>query len=227
MNYFNLSLDDQTPYKTAGLNFEAVKWCEKLIAHFPDIKIDLFTSAAYCRLNDREPRFLTQYPDWIKQMNNLSSTNFRVGCHGYYHCRFSAKHQNSNNDEFQFLNESEAKVILEHMIKEFDASGLKYNKIFRPPGWKLSQPTAKVLTQMGFKIAGNKKYYDLLNGKVPGMKYIVSNWEMLDECKLTGNVLACGHTSNWCKNFFNEEVYNKVIKLLNTKQFEFKFLDGV
>ena len=53
MNIFNLSLDDMSSHPQAGLNFESIYWCEKLIVQFPDIKINLFVPAKYARLGQR------------------------------------------------------------------------------------------------------------------------------------------------------------------------------
>lgn len=222
---FNLSLDDQSPYPTAGLNFEAVNWCDKLIKRWPDLKIDLFVPAAYTRLGDTNFAFLTKYPDWVKRMNDLPRENYRINPHGYFHARLSAgKHPKSNNDEFQYLSEQQASTVLGHMLGEFEAAGLKYEKVFRAPGWKLSTSTAKVLTELGFTIAGNQHYYDVLKDRVPGMCYLITNWELREDCVLKGNVFAAGHTSTWCDNFFDEKVYNRVVRLLEAGEFEFKFL---
>lgn len=224
-NIFNLSLDDQSPYPTAGLNFEAIKWCDKLIKRWPEIKIDLFVPAAYTRLEDKDFSFLTQYPEWVKQMNDLPFSNYHINPHGYFHARLSAgKHPRSNNDEFQYLNGPQARMVLDHMIDEFETAGLKHEKVFRAPGWKLSMSTAKVLTEMGFVIAGNQQYYDILKDRVPGMKYLITNWELREDCALKGDVFAAGHTSNWCDNFFCGKVYDRVVRLLELRKFEFKFL---
>jgi hypothetical protein len=225
MSIFSLSLDDQSPYPTAGLNFEAIDWCDKLIQRWPGVKIDLFVPAAYSRLTDKEPRFLSNYPDWIKRMNDLPD-NYHINYHGYYHKRLSVKHGNSNNDEFQYLNRQQALTIVNHMMGEFQVAGLKAHKTFRAPGWKLSVDSANVLTELGFKIAGNKEYYDKLNGKVPGMQYSISNWDLNDDCVLSGDVFACGHTSVWTTNYFNEKALDRVLRLLDLRPFDFYFLNG-
>jgi hypothetical protein len=224
MSIFNLSLDDQSPHVNAGLDFEAIGRCSKLIQRWPCLKIDLFVPAAYMRLGG-QPHFLTQHIDWVKRMNDLPDSNYRICYHGYYHARQSIKYSASNNDEFQYLNELEARMVSEHMVKEFEMAGLKHCHTFRAPGWKLSASSAKVLTDMGFVIAGNQEYHDLLKDKVPSMRYITSNWDMNDECRLTGDVLAFGHTSNWCSNFLNEKVYDRVVQVLESREFEFRFLE--
>jgi hypothetical protein len=77
---------------------------------------------------------------------------------------------------------------------------------------------------MGFKIAGDQHYYNVLKDKVPGMRYLITNWELREECNINGDVFAAGHTSNWCDNFFSGKVYDRVVQLLERKQFDFKFL---
>ena len=223
MSIFSLSLDDCCPHPKCTPFPGVIHLCNKLIKRWPDLKIDFFTSAAYARLNE-DPYFLTQYPDWVKQMNDLPSKNFRVNCHSYYHRRLSAKHGNSNNNEMEKTSEKESRMLIEHMIGEFKTSGLKFERVFRPPGWHVGISAAKVLTEMGFVIAGNRKYFDLLKDKVPEMRYLITNWELREECILNGDVFAAGHTSNWCDNYFDKKTYDRVVKLLESRQFEFKFL---
>ena len=223
---FNLSLDDQSPHVKAGLNFEAVEWCLKLIERWPDLKVTLFIPAAFRRLGE-EPHFLTQYPAWVARMNSLPTHNFEFGTHSYYHSRLSVRYGNSANNEVEHTTYAETKLLVEHMIGEFDTAGLRHVGLYRAPGWHLGQPAAQALTDLGFTICGNQHYYGVLNGKVAGMKYVTSNWDCLSDCALAGDVLACSHTSNWTTNYFDQAVYNKVVRLLESREFEFRFLSEV
>jgi hypothetical protein len=228
VSIFNISLDDACSHPKANPFPEVIGWCDKLIKRWPDIKIDFFTSAAYARLNE-EPYFLSQHPEWVKQANALPQKNYRFNCHSYYHRRLSVKYGNSNNNEVEKTDEKETRLLIGHMLKEFDATGLKYSKVFRAPGFHIGVPAARVLTEMGFKIAGNQKYFDQLNGRVKNLRYGgIYNWDLNKECNITvGDVMACGHTSNWTTNYFCEPVYNMVVKLLESREFEFKFLDEI
>jgi hypothetical protein len=220
---FALSLDDAGPHPRCNPFPEVLRLCDQLILRWPDIKIDFFTSAAYARLNE-EPYFLSQYPEWVKQANALSPHNYVFNAHSYYHRRLSVKWSNSNNNEVEHTNERETKLLVEHMTKEFDAAGFKYRKVFRAPGFHLGQQAAKTITDLGFKIAGNQRYYDLLKDKVPGMRYVVSSG--IPDPTPTGDVLLYGHCSNWCKDYL-PLVYDRVVQVLESREFEFRFLEDV
>ena len=224
---FSLSLDDACPHPKCTPFSEVIFWCDKLIERWPNIKIDFFTSGAFARLNE-EPYFLTQYPEWIQKANELQDKNYRFNCHSYYHRRLNTKYDNSNNNEVEKTNERETKIIINYMLDEFNNAGLKYNKVFRAPGFHIGVTAAKVLTEMGFKISGDQRYYDLLKNKVKEMHYMVYNWDINDEYKLTeGDVFAAGHTSSWTTNYFCQKTYNRVVRLLESRPFEFKFLDEI
>lgn len=225
VSIFNLSLDDVCPCPQCDPFVESIKWCNKLIEKHPGIKIDFFIPAAFARLNE-QPHFLSKYPEWIKKMNDLPKENYGFNAHSYFHRRLSTKHGNSNNNEVEKTTEQETMLIIKHMEGEFALAGIKCRRIFRAPGFHIGASAAKALTDAGYKIAGDKRYYDILNGKVKGMKYCYHNWDLNDECQIKeGNVLAVGHTSLWCKNAFVEKTYDRVIRLLDSRSFEFKFLD--
>ena len=57
------------------------------------------------------------------------------------------------------------------------------------------------------------------------MKWVSYNWDMTKECKVTGDVIAYGHTSNWTNNYINEDRFNLIIDLLESDKFEFKFIE--
>lgn len=223
---FNLSLDDFSPHEKAGLHFESIKWCDKLITKYPDIKINLFVPAAYCRLGEN-PCFLTKNMAWVEQVKRLPD-NYRINLHGYYHRRLSQKHGNSNNDEWQFLNEQQARVLFSHMIDEFESCGLKYNKTFRPPGWKISTSSAKVLTEEGFVIAGDKGYFDAISGKVSGLKWVYYNWDLVSGPPKAEDIVAYGHTSSWTNNYMDETRYNMLSDYLDKhNNVSFSFIEDL
>lgn len=223
---FNLSLDDFSPHERAGLHFESIEWCNKLIDKYPDIKINLFTPAAYCRLGE-DPCYLTKNMKWVEQVKKIPS-NYRINLHGYYHRRLSQKHGPSNNDEWQFLNEEQAKILFTHMVGEFDSSGLKYYKTFRPPGWKISTSSAKVLTDNDFIIAGDKKYFDLISGKVSGLKWVYCNWDLVTNPPESECVVAYGHTSDWTNNYMNKERYQVIVEFLDRQRdVSFEFIEDL
>ena len=119
MRKFNLSLDDMSPHPRAGLNFESIEWCDKLIEDFPKLKVNLFVPAAYCRLGEDKPCYISQNKEWLDRLKSLSEKNYRINLHGLFHRRISKSHGNSNNDEWQHLKWKAAEVVADHMFTEF------------------------------------------------------------------------------------------------------------
>lgn len=223
MRKFNLSLDDFSPHPKAGLNFESIVWCDKLIKKYPGIKINLFVPAAYCRIGE-EPCYLTANPEWVKMVKALPD-NYRINLHGLFHRRTDGKHPVSNNDEFQYLSGAWVDSYIDTMMTEFKNAGLEYEKTFRPPGWKISLGSAKVLTSKGFIIAGNGVYHKLMKGKVKNLRWVSYNWDMTGVCKLPGNVVAYGHTSEWTNNYMDEARFMLLDRLLKSEPFDFRFIE--
>lgn len=221
MNRFNLSLDDYSPRN--GTN--DISWCFNLIKKYPDIKINLFVPAAYCRLGE-VPHYLSKNLEWVEYVNKLPKENFRINFHGLYHRRTGdPKHYNSNNDEFQFLNTEQAEKIVSRMINEFDIAGIEYKKIFRPPGWRISESAARVLTKKGFIIAGNKQYYKVISKKIKDVKWVSYNWDLTGPCNNLKDIIAYGHTSNWTNNYMDEDRFKLIDEALSKEDFEYVFME--
>ena len=226
MKKFNLSLDDFSPHPKAGLNFESIEWCDKLIEKYPDIKINLFVPAAYCRWGEK-PYYLSSHLEWVEKVNALPEKNYRINMHGLFHKSAKFRRPPSNNDEFQYLRAGSERVYVEKMIGEFEKAGLKFHKTFRPPGWKISSPAAKYLTESGFIIAGNSVYYDMLKHKVNNMRWVSYNWDMTKPCDIDGDVVAYGHTSSFTNNYMNETGFYLVDELLKNEEYEFRFIEDL
>lgn len=223
MRKFNLSLDDFSPHPRAGLNFESIHWCDKLIERYPDIKIDLFIPVRYKRLSDKTAYCLDiGQTEWCQRVQEfVKRANYSVCPHGVNHMReANKKYPASNNDEFQYIDEVTAQAKLGVIYYIFDKVGIKYDKVFRPPGWKLSVSAAKVLTKHDFIIAGNKEYYNILKHRVPGMKWVSYNYDLVGAVP-GGDIVSYGHTSNWTNNYFNEQKYHLVCDILDSDEFEF------
>lgn len=230
MNKFNLSLDDMSPHPKAGLNFESVKWCDKIIEKYPDFKVNLFVPAAYGRLG--EPHYNVSsdnHHEWVEKLNALSA-NYRINPHGYKHRRSRKdwdfhKGIESNNNEWENLTYAQAGMLLDNIEEDFEWVKIKYTKTFRPPGWHIGREAAKLLVDRGYKIAGNNVYYEKLKD-IPNIKWVSYNWDLLT-APPNENVIAYGHTSNWTTNYLNEERYNTIINFLNNKEFEFCFIEDM
>jgi hypothetical protein len=228
--YFSLTLDDFAPDPRTGLNFESIHWCDRLIQEFPGFTVNLFVPAAYCRLGEK-PHWLSENKEWVKRVNDLPN-NYKINMHGLYHRRskidykWHQKHE-SNNDEFEWISEGQANILIDRMINEFEDSGLRYVKTFRPPGWKISAGAATALTKHGFLIAGDDRYYDMLKDKVSGLKWVSKRWCLKAPLEKFDTVVAAGHTSNWAGDYFNEEMYNKVRNAMIEYNFTPVFLEKI
>lgn len=227
MAKFNLSLDDMSPHPKAGLNFESINWCDKIIEAYPDFKINLFVPAAYCRLGE-QPYYLSKNLEWVfnlKRIYESQPNNYRINFHGMYHRRTDKKHPDSNNDEFQYLNRKQTKKILQDMHNEFLMASIDFSWTFRPPGWKISKDACKELADYGFEcIAGSKEWEGAKEDAK--IKWVNYNWDLLTEPP-EGDIVAYGHTSNWTNNYMNEERYNTIMNFLQDKQFKFVFIEDI
>ena len=229
MKKFNLSLDDFNPHPGSGFYFESIWWCDKLIEKYPEIKIDLFVPGGFARLNDPSPFFLSKYPKWVEKVKRLPS-NYRINLHTYNHRRSRKDFKwhrgvESANNEWENLTYNEAVILLNLIEDEFKKVGLTYSNVFRPSGWHIGCEAAKLLTKRGYIIAGDTKYYKVLKDKVPGMKWVSYNWDMTGPCKVKGDVVAFGHTSEWCNNYMNRIRYNLIVSLLDSDKFDFRFIE--
>lgn len=225
MNKFCLTLDDYSPDPRTN----DLTWCDKLVERFPDIKVNLFVSAAYCRLGE-EPKCLSDYMEWVDVVAKNLSNNYRINLHGNNHRRTPkdfGPHNGkpvSNNDEWQYLSYGEAKLLGRVMLNEFDKVGLEHNFTFRPPGWKISKDAVRALQDLGIKcFAGDSKYRKLVKSELK-VKWIDWNWDLITEPP-AGDICAFGHNSNWCNNYIDKKRYNKIVKLLDSRDFDFVWVE--
>jgi len=218
MKRFNLNLDDFSPHPRTNNLF----WCNKLVDKYPEIKINLFIPAAYCRLGEK-PYYLSKYPEWVENTKKLPN-NYKINLHGFYHSRTDNRYLRSNNNEFEYLDRRETLIVLDNILSEFKKAGLRYDKTFRAPGWHISLDSVKVLTEAGYIIAGNKVYYKAYDGKVPNMKWVNYNYDFVSNIP-TEDIIAFGHTSDWTNNYMNEERFNQIDKILSKEEFQFNFIE--
>ena len=218
---FNLSLDDYSPRPQTN----DLYYTDKLIEKYPEIKIDLFVSSAYARLKDTNVYWLSQHAEWVNQVKALP-TNYRICLHGLHHRRSTQdfpwhRKPPSNNDEWQYLGYSQAIFLGRKMLDELNKCDIKYDRVFRPPGWKISEQAVKALKDLNIDcIAGSPKY------KVKSdIKWINFTWDLLSPYKGNGNIIAVGHTSTWNKNCMNEKTFRLIIEAIEAqKNIEFVHL---
>lgn len=235
MRKFNLSLDDMSPHPRAGLNFESIEWCDKLIEKYPFLCINLFVPTSYCRLGEGQNDYhISKYRDWVNKLDALPKLNYRINFHGVNHSRQYypsnqkryAKYPKSNNDEWQYLNYKDAQDLVTMMLQDFKAMGLSHVKTFRPPGWKVSKDAVRALQDAKFGvIAGSPEYYkkvkDVLN-----IKWVSYNYDLVSKIP-AGDIVAYGHTSDWTNNYLNEDKYNLICRILDSDNFSFHFIEDM
>lgn len=220
---FLLSLDDYSPHpKTNNLY-----WANKLVEKFPDIKIDLFVSAGYCRLKDEYPYYLYRHLDWVEQVKKLPG-NYRINLHGLLHRRSKKDFEwhtgiESNNNEWENLTYKQATFLLDSIENIFNKVELKFSKVFRAPGWHIGEEAVKLLSDRNYIIAGNEKYYKKYKN-VPKIKWTTYNWDLIEEPP-KNDIYAFGHTSDWTNNYLNEDKYNKIVEVLSKGKYEFYFIE--
>ena len=225
MRIFNLSLDDYSPHPDT----DNLYWCNKLVEKYSNIKIDLMVPAAFARINDKHPFYLSKNIQWVEMVKKLPD-NYSVCLHSMHHRRSTKdfkwhKLPESTNDEFRYLDYAKAELLLNMIEAEFKKVGLKHKKVFRPSAWKISTSATQLLTDRGYLIAGDNSYYKILKNKISEIKWVSYNWNMTSLCTLDKDILAYGHTSSWTNNYMDEERFNLVCDVLDKDKFEFKFIE--
>jgi len=220
----NISIDDVCPHPNSGVNI--LNCCFDLISCYPDIKFTLFVPMAYTRLNESTYN-LCDYFDFCDKIRNLPKKNFEFGWHGYHH----GINGKSHNDEFAYLEYSDANKIISLMFGVAEKAGIKqlFSPIFRPPAFRLSDGAFKALVDNGidvFALAPLKDYdYSYIDGSVK-----IFNWNaMPPKYPIVKNedLNIVYHASTWSNNLLDGE---KVVELKRFMQSQdsicFKYMMG-
>lgn len=149
-----LAVDDLHPKRT-GDDYGSLTRAASGVGPFlhvarnhPWLKIVLFVTAAWRWANCDPPlkphQFrLTRHPDWCRQLADALPANVCIGLHGHEH--YARSNLETPWVEFGELSLVEAHQRLSQMLAEFEAVGLPYRRIFRPPGWGLSRASEEAL----------------------------------------------------------------------------------
>jgi len=220
----NISIDDVSPHPQSDVG--VLDRCYELIEVFPKIKFTLFIPMCYTRLN--QPSYLiSKYPDFCKTLKGLSTDNFEIGYHGFYHGILDV----SSNDEFQWLNYDQAvdkfKLIEEEKNKA--DLGSVFKSIFRPPAWRMSSEAIRAAKDCGIKILAlsPKDYAKQTYGDLPFSDVVYYNVNPpFDELKLFEKTEMVYHACQWDKNYLSKNLAEelKVFLLENKNEFEFTFM---
>lgn len=221
-----ISIDDVSPHKLSGVN--AINNCLKLIDVFPDIKFILFIPIAYfrpcsgCNLKRIDTRThgpleLWKYEDFCKTLSDLPN-NFMFAYHGYYHGITEGWPKN-NNDEFKSLSYNEAKNKIELMLEGVNKSGLsdRFERIFRPPAWKISEEALKAFEEYEFKLALSKS---IVPNGIDGYKYYVDYCDCAPPKNplkepINNKIHIVYHACEWLDNYISDDNINDLIEYLN------------
>ena len=231
----NISIDDVTPHPHSSVG--CLDRCFDLIEVFPDIKFTLFVPVAYYRTMASPPQsvcetplYLYEYPNFCETLLGLSDSNFEIGFHGVYHGIPNV----SNNDEFKDLNEEEStsKVLEMHRIVNEAGLASKMKLIFRPPAFKMSANSIKVMRKMGFVFAlHDAPYYtDTYGGehlKEDDVVYVTS-YPPHEPLELVEKTEIMYHACDWDKNYFSDNLCSELVDFLKTSNdYEFCFIKGI
>ncbi len=230
-----ISIDDISPHKYSGYN--CIETCKNLVKKNNNIKFVLFIPLAYFRLKETQwkiqdstitvsPLKISEYHEFCNTLKLLPKENFQLAYHGYLHAKIGNCWPKSNNYEFEELNYNETIEKIELMNNEINKANLtdKFSKIFRPPGWKISNEGMKALLDNKFTIELNKNIeYDFSDLNMNNIYfYDFSPPEVLLDNKID-DVHIVYHACEWLKNYFTEIQFENLLKFYENYELKFMF----
>jgi len=230
----NISIDDISPHPRSSL--KVLDRCHELIDIFPKIKFSLFVPTAYWRTCkpgtiSEEPLFISQHPEFCRELHCLNKDNFEIGYHGYYH----GIPGESDNDEFKSITYEEANKKIDLMLGETEKSGLSkvFKKIFRPPAWRMNPEVFEAFEEHGFELFALTDQFDMLKIYAGAEKEYPSvysgQFPPFVELKKEEKCGIVYHACEWDKNYMSRE-YTEALKeflLEDREDIEFCFLEGI
>lgn len=227
MPKINISIDDVSPHPKSSV--KVLDRCYELLDVFPEIKFTLFIPMAYTRLKEKS-YFVNEYVDFCDVLRNLSFDSFELGWHGYYHGILNQ----SNNDEFRYLNYKDACVILDKMFfiaKEVGIYSL-FSPILRPSAFWMSPASIRACKDKGIKtlaLASDNQYrqcYSGVDNSFNKVVYYDSN-PPFKPLQLKDNLEVVYHACEWDKNYLSFDMCQQLKDFLN-KEFnkvEYVFIE--
>ena len=225
----NISIDDVSPHPRSSI--KVLDRCYELIKVFPDIKFSLFVPLSYWRtikpgIATKHPLQINFFKDFCDQMNKLSKDNFEICYHGFFH-GIPGK---SDNDEFQYLNYDQAVERFKAMFHVAKLANVSFEKIFRPPAWRMSPDAIKASKDMGIEILAlsPKKYAkDIYRGediKFGNVVYYNVN-PPFEELNIFPKTEIVYHACEWDKNYLSVKMKDDLLNFLkNQEDLKFCFL---
>ena len=233
MKKINISIDDVSPHPYSSV--AVLDRCHELIEEFPDIKFSLFIPMAYWRtikpqIATKNALFIDKFPEFCEVLNSLPKSNFEICYHGLYH-GIPGK---SDNDEFKELNYEQAEEKFLTMFEIARSANLsdKFEKIFRPPAWRMSHHAIKAARDLGIKVLAlspenyAKTTYNSEEEKLNDVVYYNCSppWHPL---KIYDKTEIVYHACEWDKNYFSKKLSEDLSVFLekNKDDIEFCFLE--
>ena len=242
-----ISIDDISPHDYSGMN--AINNCMAVLKKYPDVKFVFFIPVAFKRVSGRvdiiarkdkpivniinkEPLYISKYKSFCKTLLSLPKENFQYGYHGYFHSKIDRPNR-SNNNEFKNLTYQETINKIDLMENEVKKSGLetRFSKIFRPPGWTISNEAVKAFLDKGYTLHLNKNVdYDLTNINNYENKIFYSDYappEVPLKQTKDDTIHIVYHACEWLRNFFDVDQFNSLIEFYMKEQdaINYKFLE--
>lgn len=227
----NISIDDVSPHPLSSLKI--LEKCQRLLDVIPEAKFTLFVPISYWRtvtpnVSTQAPLQINLFPEFCESLRSLPSESYEIGYHGFHH----GIPGNSDNDEFRDLNEDQSREVFQKMFDIVESAGLqdKFEKIFRPPAWRMSPPSFKVAKEFGIEILAllKEKYtdehYQGHDEKFDSVIYAtcyppIKNLEMSDKIEIVY------HACEWDKNYLSDGQLDDLIDFLqNNNNIEFCFM---
>ncbi len=201
---FNLSIDDVHPESSAfisdcGGDKEQGKFrfLLDLLEEFPNMKITLFVTPdwtdkpndyglkrlikkvlklKYTNKWEDSPFRLDKHPEWCNWLGSYVDKGvFELGIHGYNHHNINGV---AVNHSMEFIGLSYSECVRRVRLSEeiFRNAGLRFSKVFRPPGWGTTYDLLKALRKLGYSLSC--KSMNLTPEVVQDIVNIPPNWDI-------------------------------------------------
>jgi len=227
----NISIDDVSPHPLSSLKI--IEKCQKVIDIIPDVKFTLFVPISYWRtitpnVSTQSPLQIDLFPEFCESLRLLPDKNYEIGYHGFHH-GIPGK---SDNDEFRDLNEDQSREAFQKMFEIVKRAGLedKYEKIFRPPAWRMSPASFKIAEEFGIEILAllkekyTEKYYQGHDEKFDKVIYATC-YPPIKNLEISDKIEIVYHACEWDKNYLSDSQLNDLIDFLQSNSHvEFCFM---
>ena len=185
---------------------------------------------------NKEPLYLSKDVELCKQLLSLPEKNFQFGYHGYFHAKKDQPNR-SNNNEFKYLNYDETINKIKLMEEEVKNCNLqhRFSKIFRPPGWEISEDAIRAFINSGYTLHLNRninynfKFNTTVLNKLIYLKNKIFYFDFsppdIPYNNNYNHIHVVYHACEWVTNFIFFDKIKELLDLFVTKNTLFKFLD--